>query len=136
PFVLSEFVPVLENLGLRALAEDQIVVAPSGGGPVGLQSFFVQDRRGRPLDAGSAGPRLIDALLALGAGRTDDDLLNRLVVEAELDWRAVACLRAYAGYATQIGLAARPFALGALADHPETARRLFASFAARFRPEG
>src|SRR5207245_1384310 len=97
--------------------------------------FGEQDRAGRRLDPEAVGPRLIAALLALGTGRAENDTLNRLVVEAGLDWRAVACLRTYCGYAVQVGLATRPATLDALADHPEPARLLFARFAARFRPD-
>src|SRR5206468_2489106 len=46
PLVLSEFVPVLENLGLRALAEDQVVLTPHGAPRLFVQTFFVQDRQG------------------------------------------------------------------------------------------
>src|SRR5207244_4721681 len=102
PLVLSEFVPVLENLGLRALAEDQVVVTPHGGPRLFVQTFFVQDRQGRRLDA-AAGPRLVDALLAVRAGRAASDALGRLVLEAGLDWRAGDCLRASAGPAAQGG---------------------------------
>ncbi|HYR96895.1 MAG TPA: NAD-glutamate dehydrogenase domain-containing protein, partial [Candidatus Binatus sp.] len=136
PLVLSEFMPVLENLGLRALAEDQVAVCPTSGSRLTVQTFFVQDRQGRRLDLDAVGPRLTDALLALRAGRTENDLLNRLVLEAGLDWRAVDGLRTYCGYAGQIGLAPRPVAMAALAGQPETARLLFECFAARFRPEG
>ena len=132
PLVLSEFMPVLENLGLRVLAEDQEGVTPAGAPGQSVQTFFVQDRAGRRLDPEAVGPRLVAALLALGAGRAESDTLNRLVVEAGLDWRAVACLRTYCGYAVQVGLATRPAALAALAEHPEPARLLFARFAARF----
>ncbi len=136
PLVLSEFMPVLENLGLRVLGEDQEEVRPAGGPRQSVQTFFVQDRAGRRLDPEAVGPRLTDALLALGAGRAESDALGRLVVEGGLDWRAVACLRTYCGYAVQIGLATRAAAIAALADHAEPARLLFARFAARFRPDG
>jgi len=136
PLVLSEFMPVLEDLGLRALAEDQVVATPAGGPSCAVQSFFVQDRRGQPLAADAVGARLVDALLAVHGRRIRSDVLNRLVVEAGLDWRAVDCLRAYRGYAVHAGLAARPVALAALAGHPESARLLYECFAARFRPDG
>jgi glutamate dehydrogenase len=89
PLVLSEVMPVLENLGLRALAEDQVPVRPATGRGESVQTFFVQDRRGKALDVDGVGARLTDALLAIRAGRVESDLLNRLVVEAGLDWRAV-----------------------------------------------
>jgi glutamate dehydrogenase len=135
PLVLSEFMPVLENLGLRALAEDQVIITPAAGRRLALQTFHVQDRAGRRLDVDTVGPRLADVLLALRARRIENDVLNRLVLEAGLDWRAVHCLRTYAGYAVQSGVAARAVVLGALAEHASPARLLFECFAARFRPE-
>src|SRR5207247_2095547 len=111
PLVLSEFMPVLENLGLRVLAEDQEGVTPAGAPRQSVQTFFVQDRAARRLDPQAVGPRLTAALLALGAGRAESDGLGRLVIEAGLDWRAGACLRTYCGHATQVGLATRPAAI-------------------------
>jgi glutamate dehydrogenase len=134
PLVLSECMPMLENLGLRALAEDEVAVAPADGRRLWVQTFFVQDRRHRPLDLGAAEPRLSEALLAVLAGRARNDCLNRLVLDAGLDWRAVDGLRTYCGYAAQLGLATRPALTTVLAAHPEPARRLFACFAARLRP--
>jgi glutamate dehydrogenase len=134
PLVLSEFMPVLENLGLRALAENQVVVTPAERPRLFVQTFLVQDARGRRLDPPAVGARLADALLAIAAGRAENDALNRLVLEAGLDWRSVDCLRAYAGYACQAGFAARGAIVGALAAHPATARLLFAWFRARFEP--
>ncbi len=133
PVVLSEFVPVLENLGLRALAEEQVALEPEEGPRLFLHTFTVQDRHGRRLDPGVAS-RLGDALLALRAGRAENDVLNRLVLETTLDWRAVDCLRAYCGYAAQVGLAARPALLATLSAHPEPARLLFALFTERLQP--
>src|SRR5439155_6263878 len=131
PLVLSDFVPVLENLGLRALAEDQVAVTPHGAPRLFVQTFFVQDREGRRLDA-AAGPRLIDALLAVRAGRVASDRLGRLVLEAGLDWRAVDCLRAYAGHAVQARVGPRELVIDALARHPEPAACRFEPFASRF----
>ena len=131
PLVLSDFVPVLENLGLRVIAEDQVAVTPADAPRLFVQTFFVQDRHGRRLDA-AAGPRLIDALLAVRAGRVAGDPLGRLVLEAALDWRAVDCLRAYAGHAVQAGLGPRSQVIDALVRHPEPAAALFDCFAGRF----
>jgi len=135
PLALSDFVPVLENLGLRVIAEDQIPVAPREAPPLFVQTFFVQAAQGRRLDA-AAGPRLIDALHAVRAGRVASDPLGRLVLEAGLDWRAVDCLRAYAGHTVQAGVGARVQVIDALARHPEPAARLFDCFTARFSGGG
>jgi glutamate dehydrogenase len=135
PLVLSECMPMFEHLGLRVLAEDQVAIRPADGPGFFLQTFFVRDRAGHPLDADGAGPRLVDALLAVQTGRVEDDPLNGLVLAAGLDWRAVECVRTYCGYGVQAGLAVRPVLVAAVAAHPEPARRLFACFVARFRPE-
>src|SRR5439155_734142 len=66
------------------------------------------------------------------AGRAASDALGRLVLEAGLDWRAVDCLRAYAGHAAQGGVGPRGLVIDALARHPEAAASLFECFAARF----
>src|SRR5262249_36034504 len=69
PLVLSEFMPVLENLGLRALAEDQVIVSARDGRRFALQSFFVQDRGGRALDTSVVGGRLVRAPTRAPPGR-------------------------------------------------------------------
>jgi glutamate dehydrogenase len=136
PLILSECMPTLENLGLRVLAEEQVTVAPRGGETrYFVHAFRVQDRAARRLDVEAVGALLVDAIRSVRTGRADDDVLNRLVVEARLDWRAVEALRAYARYTAQAGLAPRSVASEALAGHPLSARALFACFTARFRPE-
>jgi glutamate dehydrogenase len=132
PLVLADFLPLLDDAGLRALAEDRVRLDPAGGTPVFVQRFLVQDRAHRPLDVARVGERIVALGLAVRAGRVPSDVLNRLVVETDLDWRSVDCLRAYAGYAVQAGLGARREVWATLADNPEPARRLYACFAARF----
>ena len=133
PPALSECMPILENLGLRTLASDRVAVPVGGPAPLHVLTFHVEPRRGGELDA-AAGERLADAVVAVLSGRGENDVLNRLVLDAGLGWRAVAALRAYAGYAVQAGLATRPVVLGVLAEQAEPARLLFECFAARFAP--
>src|ERR1700727_766897 len=44
------------------------------------------------------------ALTALWQGQTEDDEFNGLVLDAELTWRQVVVLRAYARYLRQAGI--------------------------------
>ncbi|MFN8545184.1 MAG: NAD-glutamate dehydrogenase [Candidatus Binatia bacterium] len=133
---LADFLPVLEHLGLRPISEDQVAVAPRDAARCFIQRFEIQDRRGNPVVPDDGGARLIDALLAVRAGRTEDDVLYALVAESGLTWRDVALLRTYVGYAAQAGLGPRGALLATLAAHPGPARHLFACFAQRFRPGG
>ncbi len=136
PLVLTDVLPVLEHLGLRTLNEDRVTVTPAGQRRLHVHRFLVQDRTGRALDLPSVAAPLRDALLAVWRGRTADDLLNRLVLEAGLDWRAVECLRTYVGWAVQAGLGRRTEVIASIVEHPRAAAALYACFAARFRPQG
>jgi glutamate dehydrogenase len=132
--ILSGFVPVLENLGLLVISEDSTVLALSSTSQVHLQTFVVQDVLGQ-FDVARAAPLLVPALHALRANHCDNDRLNRLILHAGLDWRAVMLLRTYVEHARQTGVAAsRTIILDALTTHPSSARRLFRFFAAKFDP--
>ncbi|HXJ36678.1 MAG TPA: NAD-glutamate dehydrogenase domain-containing protein [Candidatus Eisenbacteria bacterium] len=132
PLVLTEILPRLDHAGLRTLVEDRVRIEPVSAVPLYLHRFLVQDRAGRPLDVERVGKRLVDLILAVRGGRVPDDALNALVVATGLDWRAVDCLRSYAGYAVQAGLGTRTEVWATLAGNPEPAERLFACVAARF----
>jgi glutamate dehydrogenase len=131
--VLSDFLPMLENLGLKVFEEDHLDV-PLDIGTVRIHTFLVHDDGGGRLDVESAGTRLAAALLALRAGQVDNDALNRLVLHAGLHWREVDLLRAYVGHAQQAQIAAREVLVEALAGHPEPARLIFEGFRTKFDP--
>jgi len=133
--ILSDVMPVLENLGLRVFAEDAIAIPSLDGTPVSVSTFSVQDESGRQLDIRRHGPRLTAALLRLHAGAVEDDALNRLVLSAGLAWQEVDLLRTYCNYAFQTGLAPSRRALSeGLTRHPDSAALLWRCFAARFEP--
>ena len=134
PVALSDFVPVLEHLGLRVLGEEVVLLAMPGGERVAIHRFAVEAAAGPALDPERVGPRLVAALHAVRARHTVSDRLNALVVSAELDWRAVAVLRAYVAHGSQTGLGPLNTLVEALTANPECAGALYALFAARFDP--
>ncbi|TVP74950.1 MAG: NAD-glutamate dehydrogenase [Gemmatimonadales bacterium] len=135
--ILSDFMPILENAGLRVVAVTPYEVRGEEVAEGILYSFVVQDPRRRPLDIEGVGSRLSDAILATRRGEATNDTLNALVVSAGLAWREVEVLRAYAGYGFQAGLVPSRMSLPvALNKYPEVARLLFRLFEARFDPDG
>ncbi|HXQ23650.1 MAG TPA: NAD-glutamate dehydrogenase domain-containing protein [Candidatus Acidoferrales bacterium] len=133
--VLSDFLPVLENLGLKVFAEYPLDVSLPDVGNVHLHSFFVQDAVGARLDADAVAPLLKPALLAVHAGHVDNDRLNALTLTAGLEWRQVDLLRTYVNHGVQIGTApSRAALIAALAGYPRTAQLLWQYFAAKFDP--
>jgi glutamate dehydrogenase len=133
--VLSDFLPVLENLGLKLFTEDALYMELPDAGRVQMHTFYVQDRSGGRLDVGAAAPLLQPALLGLYGGRIESDRLNALIIGAGLDWAQVDLLRTYVNHAVQIGTAAsRDAIVQALVRHPHPARLLWEYFAAKFDP--
>ncbi len=140
--VLSDFMPILEDAGLRVLAVKPFEVGAGrdGDGAAAPEAtiwvFAVQDAQGRPLDVESRGTLLAETILAVRAGDVLSDPLNALVLSAGLHWREVDVLRGYAAYAFQMrGVPSRGAAPAALVRHPVIAHELFDMFETRFDPQ-
>lgn len=134
--VLSDFMPVLENCGLRVFGVSPFELRENGGeaGSV-IYSFAVQASAGEGLGVQGRGRVLADAILAVRAGDASNDPFNRLVQSTGMAWREADVLRAYASYAFQIGaVPSRQVLVSAMEAHPETALLLFQLFEARFDP--
>ena len=131
--VLSDFVPVLENLGLRVLGQDVVALELPELESAAIHSFAVA-----PVSAAAdllrAAPGVVAALHALRGGAVENDRLNALVLTAGLEWRAVDLLRAFVEYGHQVGIASRHMLIEALVANPDSAARLFGWFAAAFDP--
>ena len=56
-----------------------------------------------PLDLEECGERVAQCIAAVWRGEAESDSLNRLIINAGLDWRRVAILRAYRKYRQRIG---------------------------------
>jgi glutamate dehydrogenase len=133
--VLSDFMPILESLGLRVVAVSPFEVKGAGVGNAALYSFAVQDARGRPLDIDAHRDLLGESVLAIRAGRTTRDSLNALVMQAGLHWREVDVVRAFAAYAFQMqAVPSRSSIPSALARYPEMARSFIDWFTTKFEP--
>ncbi len=135
--VLSDFMPILENAGLRVIAVNPYEVRGHSVPDAILYAFMVQDASGEPLDIDARGSLLSQALLAVREGEATNDRLNGLVLSAGLSWREVDVLRAYASFGFQSGaLPSRMSLPTALRKHPNLAGLLFRLFEVRFDPEG
>jgi glutamate dehydrogenase len=132
---ISDLLPMLENMGLKVIAER----------PYELE--FSKQRRGWIQDLElvmqSAAPAQFDALerdiksafTAVWTGRMDSDSFNQLTLIAGVPWRMVTVLRAYCRYLLQTGL---PFSQGYIAqvlvNHAAIAKSFADLFVARFDP--
>ncbi len=136
--LLSERVPLLENLGFRVVNERTYHVTPAGAdrsARVWLHDMALERAAGGPLDIAAIEGSVEAALLALFRGLAESDPFNTLVLEAGLGWRDVAMIRAMARYLRQAGTAfTQGYLAAALARHGVIAAKIVALFYARFDP--
>jgi glutamate dehydrogenase len=133
--VLSDFMPILENSGLRVIELAPFVVSGPDLPHFMIYSFAVQGPDGAPL-AMEHTEILAESLLAVRDGDAPDDLFNSLVVAAGLRWREVDVIRTYANFAFQAdAVPSRLSPARALQRYSHIARLLIDLFQAMFHPD-
>ncbi|MGH8032087.1 MAG: NAD-glutamate dehydrogenase, partial [Luteimonas sp.] len=138
---LSDALPMMENMGLRVIAEHPYRMDIDGG-VVYLQDFEVESARATAagaapaaLDIDSVGTAFEDALAQVWRGSAENDGFNRLILRAGLSWRQVAMLRGYCKYLMQVGVPfSQAYVEETFARYPLLARLLVELFEARFDP--
>lgn len=133
---LSQTLPIFENLGLKAIAENAYAVELRGR--TAARAAFVLDFRMEtptPLSLAVVKAPIEEAFSAILTGAAENDGFNALVATAGLSWREAAVLRAIAKYLRQ---AAIPFSQAymelTLKRNPQIARMLIEMFLARADP--
>ena len=136
PAPLADLVPVLENLGLKAIEEEAHAVRPAGAdAPTWVQDFLVEDEHGERLTFADIQTAFEQAFAAVWTGAAEDDSYNRLVLELGAPWREAALVRALARHRQQSGLDPSPAVQAqALADHAEVTRLILDLFRTKFDP--
>ena len=134
---IAELVPLLENFGLRMLAERPWILAgAAGAAPVSLQDFSLELRNGAMLDIERDGNRLLTALRLVRGGELENDGFNRLVLLSGLEAHAVNVLRACCRYLLQTGSSfSQSYMERTLSAHPVIAAELYALFTQRLAPK-
>src|SRR5262249_47476352 len=136
PVVLSDVLPILENLGLRVIAEEPFRIECTDGASVWIHEFQLS---GIVLLAAVSlviRERFEETFVAVWTGRVENDGFNRLVLAAGLSARQITVLRLYAKFLRQAGTTySQGYMEDALGSHPEIARRLVQLFEIRFDPD-
>ena len=134
PVVLSDILPMLENLGLRVVAEEPFRIDTVDGNAVWVHEFEVA---GAGDVSGAVQRRFEEALVALWTGAVENDGFNRLVLAAGLSARQVSVFRLYSKFLRQAGSTfSQAYMEDALGAHPDIASRLVRLFEMRFDPSG
>jgi glutamate dehydrogenase len=130
---ISDVVPVMENFGLRVIAEQPYEIRWAEGTHARIQDFELA--HATAFDIGRLGPKLTAAIASVWFGTTDNDGFNRLLPLTGLAVREIMVLRACGRYLLQTGL---PFSQAymerVLQANPAIVLKLFQLFERRLNP--
>jgi glutamate dehydrogenase len=130
---ISDVVPVMENFGLRVIAEQPYEIRWPEGTHARIQDFELA--HATPFDIGRLGSKLTDAIASVWFGTTENDGFNRLLPLTGLAVREIMLLRACGRYLLQTGL---PFSQAymerVLQANPGITLKLFQLFERRMNP--
>ncbi len=130
---LSDVLPVMENLGLRVIAERPYPVQVDGVLHY-IQDFEVDTLCG-PVDPDQVNADFAEAFSRTWRGDAENDGFNRLVLAAGLSWRQVAVLRALCKYLLQVGTPfSQSYIEATLLRYPLLAALIDQHFQTRFDP--
>ncbi len=140
PVALFDISPILENLGLRVVAEEPYRIDGVDGIAVWIDELQLAARPAVSEAAFGAASEAVkarfeEALIAVWTGRVENDGFNRLVFAAGLSARQISVLRLYGKFLRQAGATfSQAYMEDALTAHPEIARRLIRLFDIRLDP--
>ncbi|MET0271913.1 MAG: NAD-glutamate dehydrogenase domain-containing protein, partial [Phenylobacterium sp.] len=135
PAPLADVLPILDNMGLKAMVEAGFPVTREDRAPIWVHDFEIEDPRGANLVFADVKACFEQAVVAVWTGRTENDGFNRLVLELSIPWRDAALVRALARHRQQSGLdPTQRVQEEALAAHPVVARLILELFRVRFDP--
>lgn len=137
PITLSDVMPILENMGLRVIAELPFEITPKDANdPLWVHDFLLETPEIEDfVSVQSVKEKFEQAFYKVWYRDAENDTLNRLVLSAGVTWREVAILRSYVRYLKQLRLPfSRSYVERALIENPKIACLLIDLFKAYHDP--
>jgi glutamate dehydrogenase len=136
PVPISDILPMMENFGLRVIAERPYELSLPEAGAAWVQDFELEHRDSARIDIARMEPMFKEAFTAAWRGDAENDGFNRLLLVAGLSSRQIIVLRAYCRYLLQTGIAfSQAYMERALSNNPQIAKNLVRLFEQQFDPE-
>ncbi len=138
PLNLSDVMPILQNLGLRAIAELPFEIHPKDeDNAIWIHDFLLEkEDANRPLDIEKSKANFEKAFTKIWCKSMENDGLNRLILSANTNWHEITILRTYVRYLKQIRFPfSRPYTEKALNNNPTMSRLLIDLFKAYHDPQ-
>lgn len=133
---LSDAMPMLENLGLRVISEEPYQIRFANDQSVWVNEFIMEYPMESLLDMELSRMLFQEAFFNVWAKNAESDDFNQLTLSAQLSWREVMVLRAYAKLLRQTGFTfTQPYIESAFNNNPGLAKLLIELFILKFDPE-
>lgn len=137
--VLSDVLPILENMGLRIIGERPYELKFKDGRRVWINDFdmsYTSSKVTNVDNIDSIKETFQNAFTKIWFGESENDGFNRLVLTANLTWQETAMLRAYTKYLRQTGFTfSQNYIEEALINNAEITKALVQLFILRFDPD-
>jgi len=132
---LSQVMPILENMGVEVEDERPYLIERRGSAPLWIHDFGLAYEGDESPDRRGVRELFQDTFAMVWRGRAENDGFNRLAIKAQLDWRRIALIRAYAKYLRQTGMTfSQAYMEEAAAANPDVVALLVELFEVRFDP--
>jgi len=133
---LSDALPMLENMGLRVVGEQPYRIQFVDGSQVWINDFSMTYSKNPTFEVEEVKIIFQQAFKKIWSGQAENDIFNRLVLEAQLNWREISMLRAYAKYLKQTGFTYSPeYIAETLVNHASITHLIKDLFVFRFDPK-
>ncbi|HWG70443.1 MAG TPA: NAD-glutamate dehydrogenase, partial [Steroidobacteraceae bacterium] len=133
---ISDLLPMLENMGLKVIAERPYELEFPAGRRAWVQDLELVMQSSAVNQFDALQREIKSAFTAVWTGRMDSDSFNQLTLSAGIPWRIVIVMRAYCRYLLQTGL---PFSQGYIAqvlvNNAAITTALADLFVTRFKPD-
>lgn len=134
--ILSDVLPILENMGLRIIGERPHEVKLKDGRLIWINDFDMTEVANREIDIQEIKDIFQVAFSKVWFGEAENDGFNRLILGANLTWQQTAMLRAYTKYLRQTGFTfSQNYIEEALVNNAEITKLLIRLFLVRFDPD-
>ena len=135
PILLSDVLPLLENMGVKVTDERPYEIRPRDRESIWIYDFGLRHEEGAEFQTDEVRETFQDTFARTWSGEAEDDGFNRLVLSAHLTAREITVLRAIAKYLRQAGSTfSQDYMEDALSSHPGIARQLAELFRLRLDP--
>ena len=136
PLPLADQIPIIENLGLRVLAEYPYLIRKNDGQVIWIHDFLLSYDPKKSVDIQKVDKTFKGAFEKVWFGEAENDRFNLLVLACGMNWRQVAMLRSYSRYIKQIRMGfSQSYIAETLCNNIKITRMLVELFESRFNPE-